>query len=285
VGLLLGLVLGLGLFLIVTSGSDRPRQRPRRRSLRSRAGSLLLAADVRAVTGGQLIAGSVVAAVVACLLVAAISHAVPVALAFGLFAGLLPRAILRRRARMRAKARHDAWPEAVDNLVSGVRAGLSLPEALSALGESGPAELRPPFRRFAADHRATGAFVQCLDHLGADLADPVGDRVVEALRVAREVGGSDLGTVLRTLARFLREDGRTRGEVEARQSWTVNAARVALAAPWVVLLLHASQSSTVSAYNSAAGAVVLALGGATSYLAYWLMRRIGRLPDEQRVLR
>jgi len=29
---------------------------------------------------------------------------------------------------------------------------------------------------------------------GADLADPVGDRVCETMRVAREVGGSDLGT-------------------------------------------------------------------------------------------
>ena len=31
----------------------------------------------------------------------------------------------------------------------------------------------------------------------ADLADPVGDRVVEALRIAREVGGGDLGRMLR----------------------------------------------------------------------------------------
>ena len=66
---------------------------------------------------------------------------------------------------------------------------------------------------------------------------PVGDRVVEALRVAREVGGGDLGPLLRALSGYSRDDLRTRAELESRQSWTVNAARLAVAAPWVVLLM------------------------------------------------
>ena len=60
----------------------------------------------------------------------------------------------------------------------------------------------------------------------------MGDRLVESLRIAREVGGTDLGHLLRTLSGFLREDARTRAELETRQSWTVNAARLAVAAPW-----------------------------------------------------
>ena len=123
----------------------------------------------------------------------------------------------------------EVWPEAVDNLASGVRAGLSLPEALTQLGVRGPEQLRSPFRRFGEDYRATGRFGECLDRLKANLADPVGDRVVEALRMAREVGGTDLGRLLRTLSPFLREDARTRSELETRQGWTVNAARLALA--------------------------------------------------------
>ena len=53
--------------------------------------------------------------------------------------------------------------------------------------------------------------------------------------MAREVGGTDLGRLLRTLSAFLREDARTRAELETRQGWTVNAARLAVAAPWIVL--------------------------------------------------
>jgi tight adherence protein B len=173
----------------------------------------------------------------------------------------------------------------VDNLTSAVRAGLSLPEALGQLSVRGPLELRPDFSAFAEDYRATGHFFDCLDLLKDRLADPVADRLVEALRIAREVGGSDLGRLLRTLSVFLREDARTRAELETRQSWTVNGARLAVAAPWIVLALLATRPQAVQAYDRPAGALVLAVGAASSLVAYRVMVRIGRLPEEQRVLR
>ena len=160
---------------------------------------------------------------------------------------------VKRLAGARRADLREVWPEVVDNLASAVRAGLSLPEALGALAVRGPEVLRPPFARFAADYRSSGRFGACLDRLKDDLADPVGDRIVETLRVAREVGGSDLGRVLRTLATFLREDARARAELETRQGWVVQAARLAVAAPWVVLLLLATQSTTLAAYDSPAG--------------------------------
>ena len=92
------------------------------------------------------------------------------------------------------------WPEAVDHLASAVRAGLSLPEALTQLGARGPEPLRAAFDAFGRDYQATGRFSDCLDRLKQRLSDPVGDRVVEALRIAREVGGGDLGRMLRSLA-------------------------------------------------------------------------------------
>jgi len=113
----------------------------------------------------------------------------------------------------------------------------------------------------------------------------VADRIVEALRLTRDVGGNDLGRLLRTLAQFLREDLRTRGELEARQSWTVAGARLAVAAPWVVLAMLSTRPGTAEAFNTAVGAVVLAFGAIASLVAYRLMLRIGRLPEEARVLR
>jgi tight adherence protein B len=83
----------------------------------------------------------------------------------------------------------------------------------------------------------------------------------------------------------LRADARTRGELEARQSWTVNAARLAVAAPWIVLALLGTRPEAAQAYNSVAGTLVLATGGVCSIAAYRLMIRIGRLPDDPRVLR
>ena len=144
----------------------------------------------------------------------------------------------------------------------------------------GPEPLRPAFDAFALDYQVTGRFGESLDRLKDRLADPVGDRVVEGLRIAREVGGGELGRLLRNLSGYLREDVRTRCELESRQAWTVNGARLAVAAPWLVLLLMSFQSEVIHRYASPAGVVVLVVGAAVCVVAYRLMMRIGRLPVE-----
>ena len=205
-----------------------------------------------------------------------------VAFAFGLIAGMAPLAILTRRRAQLRHARTAAWPDAVDDLASAVRAGMSLPDALSALAQRGPEELREPFRVFAQEYRRSGSFATCLNTLAAQLDDPTGDRVIEALRLAREVGGSDLGRLLRTLSTVLREDARARAELIARQSWSIQAARVAVAAPWVTLVMLSLRPGALSCYDSTAGAIVLAIAAGMSAVAYVLMRRIGRLPQQER---
>ena len=284
-GAFLGLLFGLGCFMVY-----RARVVPRTpskagESWQDRIRELLVQAGIEGVSPGQLLGASMGLGLVAFILVLGTSGVFVIGLAFGLFASLLPVTLVRRRRGQRAIELREVWPEAVDNLSSGVRAGLSLPEALTQLGVRGPEQLRSAFRRFGEDYRATGRFAESLDRLKANLADPVGDRVVEALRMAREVGGTDLGRLLRTLSTFLREDARTRAELETRQGWTVNAARLALAAPWILLLLLSTQPSAVAAYNQPAGAVVLLVGGGVSFVAYRVMIRIARLPAERRVLR
>ena len=285
-GVVVGLLLGAGLACVwwswwpVTAAGDG-----RRDGWSARVHDTLIQAEVTGVTPGGLLAVSglvgLVVAAVAFLLVP-----VPaVSLCFGAFAAAAPWALVQGRARRRLAGTRELWPDVVDHLASGVRAGLSLPEAVAQLADRGPAELRPPFRAFAEDYRATGRFTDSLDALKDRLADPVADRIIEALRLTRDVGGTDLGRLLRTLSTFLRDDLRTRGELEARQSWTVYAARMAVAAPWVVLAMLATRPEAVRAYDSPAGAAVLLAGAASSVAAYRLMLRVARLPDDPRVLR
>jgi tight adherence protein B len=222
--------------------------------------------------------------VVGFVVVQLVSRTVPVAVAFALIAGYLPVLVVAGRARRRQRDLAEVWPDAVDNLASAVRAGMSLGEAVGGLGDRGPEPLREPFRAFARDYQVSGRFEDSLDLLKARLADPVGDRVVEGLRVAREVGGGDLGRLLRNLSGHLRDDARTRAELQARQSWAVNAARLAVAAPWLVLLLMCFQREVISRYASPAGTVVLAVGAGLCAVSYRLMVRIGQLPVERRVL-
>jgi tight adherence protein B len=285
VGALVGLMFGVGLLLMWRSGRRAPRRSAIHTSWTAERRALLHQAGVDGVGPHQLIAAQLVCSFIAFGLVLLVTQTGTVALCFGVFAFFGPPAVLRRLRRRRQVLLREVWPEAVDNLASAVRAGMSLPEGLAALAVRGPAELRAPFHRFGVSYRASGRFTDCLDALKDDLADPVGDRVCETMRVAREVGGSDVGTVLRTLSDLLRSDARTRAELETRQGWVVNAARLAVAAPWIVLLLLGTQSSTLTAYNSGGGALLLGIGAAVCFLAYRIMLRIGRLPEEQRVLR
>lgn len=285
-GALLGLVLGTGLVLVWQSFQPpRPRAPRRTPSRRERTQELLVQAGAESVTPGSLLAASLGFALTASLVALVLTRSWALSLAFGALALAGPRALVRSRARRRRTELRELWPEAVDNLASAVRAGMSLPEALAQLGVRGPEPLRPAFTRFGEDYRATGRFGECLDRLKAALADPVGDRIVESLRMAREVGGSDLGSLLRTLSAFLREEARTRAELRTRQGWTVNAARLAVAAPWVVLAMLSTNSSAGTAYDSGTGVIVLVGGAGVCLLAYRLMMRIGRLPEEERVLR
>lgn len=285
-GTLIGLGLGIGLFCCYWACWEREPRSPRHRfRIVAELQDELRRAGLAGVGLWMFALCSLGCSVAVLALGVAISRSFTIATCFAVLAGWAPTALVRLRARQRRVVMRELWPEAVDHLASGIRAGLSLPEALAQLADRGPEPLRPAFRDFAEDYRATGRFADCLDRLKAELADPVADRIIEALRLTREVGGSDLGRLLRTLATFLREDARTRSELEARQSWTVNAARLAVAAPWIVLALMATRPEAVTAYNSASGALVLAVGAGVSVVAYRVMMRIGRLPEEARVLR
>lgn len=285
--LVIGLLLGAGLFCIWWSFWPQEPATERRRRLGplGRLREETVQAGFTSISAGNVVAACVIAFVVVLVFGVATTGVLPVALCFAGIAGWAPLAFVRSRARRRRTQLRDLWPDAVDNIASGVRAGLALPEALAQLAVRGPEELRPAFAAFAEDYRTTGRFQECLDQLKERLADPVGDRLVESLRIAREVGGSDLGRLLRTLSGFLREDARTRAELETRQGWTVNAARLAVGAPWAVLAMLSLQRTSLAAYSRPGGVVVLLVGAGITLVAYRLMIRIGRLPEDERVLR
>jgi tight adherence protein B len=283
VGALVGLGVGIGLML-VWSAFFVPRQPRRVGRPTGRAARLLARAGLGEVSASGFAIVCAGTGVVVALAVQVVSGTPPVAVVFGVIGAYLPVAIVSGRARRRQREFAEVWPEAVDNLASAVRAGLSLPDALSGLAVRGPEPLRAAFAAFALDYQVTGRFGESLDRLKDHLADPVGDRVVEGLRIAREVGGGELGRLLRNLSGYLRDEARTRSELEARQAWAVNGARLAVAAPWAVLLLMSVRSDVIRRYASPAGTVVLVVGAAVCLVAYRAMMRIGRLPVERRIL-
>jgi tight adherence protein B len=286
VGALIGLIFGLGVVLMVSGSSQRYRsQRRTRRKIAWPGTELLERAGLPQLGPRRLWLGSALLGLCMGLVVMTATGLGTMGGLAAIVFGALPTFVLRSRVSRRSREFAEAWPDAIDHLASGIRAGLSLPEAMIGLATRGPTPLREQFACFGRDYQASGRFSQALDLLKARLADPTGDRVVEALRLARDVGGSDLGRTLRALSAALRDDARTRGELVARQSWTVVAARVAVAAPWLVLALMSFQGEVLSKFARPSGTFILIAGAFACSFAYWLMLRLGRLREPRRVLR
>ena len=278
-----GIALGIGILLVISPRLwpvAGPAPSPTSRAARAR--ETLTQAGLGRVGFATIIVVSVMLAIAAGALVFALVPIVALGGAAGILVLILPSAIVVWRARTQRRATRVVWPDVVDHLVSAVRSGLALPDSVVTLAHSGPPITRVAFAEFERDYRMTGNFSDSLDRLKDRLADPVADRIIETLRMSREVGGNELTTVLRNLATYLRQDAAIRAEVEARQSWVVNAARLGVAAPWVVLVLLSTRPEAAAAYNTPEGVGVILVGLILSVVAYRLMIGLGRLPEERR---
>ena len=277
----LPVVAGLGLVLIYNGITAPPRAG--RSGLLRRLDDLISEAGVRRLSSGRFLMLVALAIGISFLVVAGITTSVVVAGSAALIITGLPLNMLKARRHRRRRRFRDAWPDAIASLISAVRSGTSLPESCISLTIRGPAELRSGFDAFTTTYRASGSFDAALERMRIEFADPIADRVALALKVANDVGGSDLVRILRTLGDFIREDLRARREIQARWSWTVTAARVAAAAPWLVLIMMSTRPEAARAFDSATGLVVIAAGGCATFVGYRLMLRAGHLPEERRL--
>jgi tight adherence protein B len=279
---LVPLLLGLGAFLVF-DGCTRVRP-PRVRARGDRLARWLATGDLPQVRPLQFVTASAALGLLVGAVTLAVIGSSGVALIAALAACAAPASHHRARRRARAAQRRRAWPDAIELLAGAVRTGDTLPAALAIVGERGPEGLRGEFRTVVSDHRVSGDLVGALERMAVRVGDPIADRVAQTLVLAHRVGGRELGRVLRTLSAFVRDDVAARREIESRQSWTVVAARVAAAAPWLVLLLVASRPRGAQAFDTPAGIAVLLGGAVATLVGYRLMVRIGRLPEEPRVL-
>ncbi|WIK64742.1 type II secretion system F family protein [Gleimia hominis] len=278
--LLFGSGLGVGLVLIIAAVRRDPMPRPPQGQWRTRIRERFL--DAQLGHRAQVLFWGVQLALplVLLLLVYAFTRAWPVAVMLAIMVVALPWQWVKTRSNRRRRQLAAAWPDVADSLLSAILAGVSLPQAVIELEHHGPEVTRPLFEEFARIMRSTGRFSQALDTLETRVTNSQARRMIEGIRLARELGGSELGNLLRDLAVVMREDARVRGEIEARQSWTVNGARLAVAAPWIVLLLISLRTDAAAAYSTPTGMSILAAGGLLCVFAYAVMRRIASLEED-----
>jgi tight adherence protein B len=189
--------------------------------------------------------------------------------------------------KLRAKTRSDAiaklWQEVIESLQSAAKSGIGLIDSISELAESGPWQIRKPFASFVQQIDSGQSFNESLTTLKNELGQLHADRLIELIRIVHHSGGAGYLESLKAQAQITRSEIATWGELESKQGWVAGTAKLALAAPWVIVLFLASRPENVEIYNTSEGLTVLLLGLTVSLVAYRLIGVLGNLAKPKRV--
>lgn len=270
-----GMALGLGLTLLVIPA--RARRQSRIRTWFDEAG---LAGVPLTVVGVVMITVAVIAGSLATAVIPLPSIA-PLGIVVGCGVPIIALAGARDRRRQRARA---LWPDVIDSVRVALRSGSTLTDAVTSASTMVPREWRPAWTELESNLRRGSDPDTALRRLQRALADPIADRVVESIVVAREYGGSELPAVLSELGRSVRRESAMRHEAQSRQSWVRHAATLGVVSPWIVLALLASRPENREAYATVAGTVLIVVSAGATAVAYLVMRALGSMREPARWL-
>ncbi len=285
--LLAALTAGLTVYLVAAAVLGvRPgllRHRRSGSSLRGRGAVWLAQAGVT-LSVGRFVAVCAFGGLAAGVVVGVLVGVAPLGVVAGLAVGWAPATVLSKRRAASVRARTEAWPDALRDLAGHLRSATSVHGAMVELGRSGPVALREPFVRYAALAQALDP-AAALEVVRSELADPVSDRVIEVLLVALDQGSSIVIDVLGEMAVATTADLRLLEEITTAQLETKVEAWSATALPFVVLaLLCVSTPGYRDFYGSVAGWMVVGVGLGLCALGLVVITRLGRIPEERRVL-
>jgi tight adherence protein B len=163
---------------------------------------------------GQVLLASSFMAVVAVVLVSNLTSSVLLALVVAIVAGSLPVLYLRRAARKRLAAFEEQFPETIDLMARGLRAGHALTTTLQMVGDEIPDPVGAEFRLLFEQQNYGMSLADALKAFGQRV--PIIDSrfFVTALLTQREMGGN-LSEVLDNLASVIRERFKVKRQVRA----------------------------------------------------------------------
>ena len=202
-------------------------------------------------------------------------HRVPTALLLMLVAGPLPLgyAAYRKHTRMKAFARE--FPDALDLLVSALRAGLSFSAAMQIVAEESPDPVRGEFAVTVEEQSLGIDFREAMVNLTRRVDSLDLRFFVTAVLLQRDTGGN-LAELIQTLANLIREKFKFEGKVrtlsaEGKLSAVILAALPFLVGGWIWLTNPKYLAPLVS---EPFGRVLLLLAAAFMIAGILIMKRM-----------
>lgn len=211
------------------------------------------------------------------LLLSIITKIYVILLASLILAVLIPSLLEKRYRNLVADQKIVQWTNLIDDLSSGVRAGLTLGEALFQALNNSHEPLKNDFIESIIEFNKTGQISRVMALLEMKITDPVGRTTLKLIQVVLITGANDLATSLNILSHSSRENINLLHELKAKQSWVLNGARISILAPWLVLLALWTQKSVRVAYQDLMGQLILIMVAIIGLVGYFAMKRIGKI--------
>jgi tight adherence protein B len=228
----------------------------------AKPGTFVLVLGICAVSGALV--GNIVAPSLTVLLVA-------VGLA-------LPAVWLKRRQRRRLAAFQEQLPEALDVLVSAIRAGYSFQTAMRFVGEEMPAPLGTEFLQFYDEQRLGIEVRSALVALQERTASSEMKMFVTAVLIHRDTGGN-LGEVLGNIADMMRQRADVHRQVDTLTAESKLSARLLAVLPAAVFAAVTALDPDFMRpmLHEPLGRVMLAYAVVSVILGYLLLMRVSRV--------
>jgi tight adherence protein B len=161
----------------------------------------------------------------------------------GIVAGLvglaIPYLVVRRKQKKRAKKFEEQLAEAVEMIVTAMRAGYSFQAAMKFVGEELSAPLGPEFTRFYDEQRLGVDVRRALLDLQNRIGTLDAKMFVTALIIQRESGGN-LSEVLTNLTTLIRDRVALHGQIDTLTAEPKMGARILACLPVIVFFLMAA---------------------------------------------
>ena len=200
----------------------------------------------------------------------------PIVGALGALCGfMLPVTLLRSRQKKRLSKFRDQLPDAIDMLVSAMRAGYSFQAAMKFIGEEVTDPLGPEFARFYEEQRLGMEVRVALLALQSRVDSLDLKMFVTAVLIQRETGGN-LSEVLGNIGTLMRERAALKADIETLTAESKMSARILSLLPLgVFILINLINPEFMGPMLATTGGVVMFVYAAVSVMTgYWMMMKI-----------
>ncbi len=206
------------------------------------------------------------------------------AISIALLVALVPLARAQAAPQIEADATAQEWPDVLALLRGRLASGDPLPDAFVSALQASDGHLSQFATQVEREAFFGEGFAGALGTLRTNLADPTADHILLSLGAAHRVGGQRVGSMVAALGISVADDLRVRAAHNAALTEQRMTALVALVAPWGLLALTISTNpAAASAYRTAAGARIVAIGLAVTLFGYIIGRRISMLSRPPRL--